>query len=759
MKYTLLILFFLLSSVVGATTYYISPTGSDNNSGTSSSPWKTLSYASSRAKTPGDIIHVNAGLFVESTKISLAPGVSIVGEGNTSVIQSNFSGGNLLELASTPNAGVNGNQSISYLLMQGGTSVSNLVGHSAIKVIARSNVNIHHCTFQNFNVMGIIFWGGNNMPTLYPVGCQFHDNVVTNCSRMLPGQGDSGQGSLCIGGQQAMLVYNNTITCNLRPSGNNGYCIKYYGLDGINKGLKIYNNTLTADHVPTGGGFNFAIEMWANAGGFEIYNNVIRGTIDIVNCQKDLSWYGVPYPEGAYSFGTKIYNNTIGWDTQMGIGTGDGEFGIRVEMNTDYLYIYNNRFKNLCNNIYLNTAGVELQSQKHINIYYNIMESVGSSSSTNAKGWGIRAQSAGNNTSTYDTWNISNNVISGKTSGGGSTVWGIVIPWGSSVKNINIKNNIISNFNAAPIMGYYESEPITNIAIENNIYFNNGNNNDFYNTGGSSLWTNYVNRNNIKANPMFVSSSDFHLQTGSPAIGKGLAISGLTSDFSGNSVKSPPSIGAYESGSSAAVSVAIPVIQNSIVDNSTPALLSLNYDLSLSNLFIPPVESFVLTVNGANRPISAVNISSNKVQLSLATAIKYGDVVTLSYTKPATSPIQTTAGGIAAGFSSRTITNNLASLTKDALPVTISMAVTPNHIHKTINVDLTYSSTLTSAQISAITPQILRITDTSGKLFVEKVVSAGTTNIKFPLNLYAGIYNVHIFANGVQAASQKIMVY
>jgi hypothetical protein len=329
-KNALILILLCLSYSVAGTTYYIDPSGNNSNNGSSSSPWKTLTYACSKATASGDIIHVNAGTFIETSQCFLVPGVSIAGEGNSSIIHSHFSTGNLIEMLS--NSTIDGNQSISYIQMEGGTSVSDLVGNSAIKVTGRSNVLIHHCTFQHFSTMGVIFYSGANIPAKYPTGNKFYNNIMTNCSKMTPGDGNSGEGSLCIGSEQGMMVYNNTITCNLRSSGNNGYCIKYYGFDGLNKGLKIYNNTLTADQCPSTG-FNFAIEMWGSAGGCEIYNNTIKGTIDIPNSHKDLSWYGVPYPEGAYSFGTKIYNNTIGWESSMPIGSGDGEFGIRLEAN------------------------------------------------------------------------------------------------------------------------------------------------------------------------------------------------------------------------------------------------------------------------------------------------------------------------------------------------------------------------------------------------------------------------------------------
>jgi hypothetical protein len=48
------------------------------------------------------------------------------------------------------------------------------------------------------------------------------------------------------------------------------------------------------------------------------------------------------------------------------------------------------------------------------------------------------------------------------------------------------------------------------------------------------------------ANPLFNSATDYHLQSGSPAIGKGIPFEGLTTDFDDITRPNPPSIGAYE---------------------------------------------------------------------------------------------------------------------------------------------------------------------------------------------------------------------
>ena len=62
MKKILIPLFFLFSSLLQATTYYVSISGSDSNNGlTTTTPWLTLQYAESHATAPGDIIALKRG--------------------------------------------------------------------------------------------------------------------------------------------------------------------------------------------------------------------------------------------------------------------------------------------------------------------------------------------------------------------------------------------------------------------------------------------------------------------------------------------------------------------------------------------------------------------------------------------------------------------------------------------------------------------------------------------------------------------------
>ena len=87
--FSLILVLFLQNSF--AETYYISPAGNDETgTGSQRNPWKTLYKAASAVTKAGNTIHVKAGIYIETRQIALAVGVSIEGEGVSSVIKSSL---------------------------------------------------------------------------------------------------------------------------------------------------------------------------------------------------------------------------------------------------------------------------------------------------------------------------------------------------------------------------------------------------------------------------------------------------------------------------------------------------------------------------------------------------------------------------------------------------------------------------------------------------------------------------------------------
>ena len=275
---TVTIFLFIITSIThaSAATYYISPSGNDTSgNGSVGTPWKTLRKACTTVSGAGDIIHVNAGTYTETQQCFLAVGVSIEGDSQTtSIIKSTINGAYIPTIDARSAEGTNGNQHISNIKFDG----NNLAADWAIWIGGRSNVSVHDVTIVDFYNLGITFGGridGQPLPpTIYATGNTFYNNTIHN-SALYDGYG---RGALNIGGQDGMLVYNNTITQVGRPSGQNGWPIKYTN-EGHTKGLKIYNNILTKAPFAADG-WSFCLELF-NGEGTEIYGNTIQGSIDL----------------------------------------------------------------------------------------------------------------------------------------------------------------------------------------------------------------------------------------------------------------------------------------------------------------------------------------------------------------------------------------------------------------------------------------------------------------------------------------------
>src|SRR5659263_53544 len=112
----------------------------------------------------------------------------------------------------------------------------------------------------------------------------------------------------------------------------------------------------------------------------------------------------------------------------------------------------------------------------------------------------------------------------------------------------------------------------------------------------------------------------------------------------------------------------------------------MTYNLPLANI-IPGASAFTVKVNSVTRTVNSVAVSGDKVLLTLANQVIYGDVITVAYTKPSSNPLQTVAGGQAASITVQNVTNNVAA----AIPVYVSSVIenaTPSRLEMTYNLPL-----------------------------------------------------------------------
>jgi hypothetical protein len=513
----------IITNPTPSPTYYISVTGDDlAGTGTSSAPWKTLAKACKSVTQAGDVIHVKAGVFVETAQCILEPGVSIEGDGLSSVLQSTITQDFTPLIYAGSLEGTKGNQSIRGLKLDG----KNLTGNSAIWVAGRSNFSIHDIEVIDFFDNGVIFSGKEGgqptPPTIYATGNTFYNNKISNSARY----NGYGRGALGIGGQKDMLIHDNTIIQDSRPSGQNGWLIKYFS-DGYLKGVKIFNNTLIKNQLfGTGEDWSFAIEIF-NAQGVEIFNNKFQGSLDF-NYQGD---------KGTYPYTLHIHDNQI----TVPAATERIQEGMIFEFDTDSVIIENNIFDKL-------TQGVVFYARdgnkiSNITIQKNLVTNLGNLA---GQGYFVGGFGAGASYSVNNLNIFNNTVISAADPAArGDFAMGFTVNSGQhsySFDRLLVKNNIFVGFRYTPML-IQDRSKFTNSAFQNNDFYNNGDDTQMIPSWASANIpfpsSTIANNNLVTVNPSFVGAGNYALQTNSALVDAGVNV-GLS--FNG----SAPDIGYAE---------------------------------------------------------------------------------------------------------------------------------------------------------------------------------------------------------------------
>jgi hypothetical protein len=198
------------------------------------------------------------------------------------------------------------------------------------------------------------------------------------------------------------------------------------------------------------------------------------------------------------------------------------------------------------------------------------------------------------------------------------------------------------------------------------------------------------------------------------------------------------------------VSQVIPNYVSAVVENSYPSVVEITYSSGLANI-IPPSSAFDVKVNSVTRNINSVAIIGQKVRLTLASEFAYGDIIKVSYVKPANNPLQTVSGGQAVSISEQLATNKI--IAANPIPAKIKMTIYPNPAYRIVNLLLENSE-----QENELSDIFLKIFDLSGRLFLQKSVKAGIANFRFPINLKPGIYVVILLSGNLEIASQLMIV-
>jgi len=139
-----------------------------------------------------------------------------------------------------------------------------------------------------------------------------------------------------------------------------------------------------------------------------------------------------------------------------------------------------------------------------------------------------------------------------------------------------------------------------------------------------------------------------------------------------------------------------PVYVNSAIGLGVSNRIDMIYDINLAGV-VPVASAFTVKVNSIVKPVSFISIYGTHVYLYINNSFVYGDVVTVAYTKPATNPLQSLAGGLAATITDKPVTNNFSPPDNPA-PIFVSAAV---GIGITNKLDMTYDINLAGIVPSA----------------------------------------------------------
>ena len=297
---------------------YVSVSGSDEKGdGTLLSPFGTP-HRAAEAALPGDTIRLGAGIYDIVTPIELPVGVSLEGEGESTVLTSSTlteeMGGEyaLLRLVSPVGEGgakVSGDQHVSHLRFDGAGTAT-----QAIEIRDRCSVAVHDCVITGFVHVGV-GWrasdtGDGTPPEHYVTGGRFYNNYMKDNSFYGPDAWGSvyGRGALFCGGLKDFEIAGCTIIedCRTGRDGVRGVPVKFWYYNGWMLGCRIHDNTIRRLGSPTFStdevGWAFAVESLYHAG-MEICGNEFTGAVDLN--------YGLcgTYDGTEYDYATWMHDN------------------------------------------------------------------------------------------------------------------------------------------------------------------------------------------------------------------------------------------------------------------------------------------------------------------------------------------------------------------------------------------------------------------------------------------------------------------
>ncbi len=255
----------------------------------------------------------------------------------------------------------------------------------------------------------------------------------------------------------------------------------------------------------------------------EIHHSTVQGTIHLF-----------------YVENIDVHHCVIGYPA-MNVNYRSGVYGCDV----DNFTVRNCYFKNLATQITISSyPNTKLQN---IFIFNNIMYNIGVASN---EWYGSGIDLGGVTDEPARNIVIANNTMVANPKNRQTRI-GIYLPMVGYATDVIIQNNIMTGFRYATIFAAGPDRVMDVIKIENNIFWDNTSNPAMtYCTSDSAYYTNVdlpLNEasNYIFADPQFMGEDDFRLKEFSPAIGTGIYIPSITTDYEDNQRTEIFDIGAY----------------------------------------------------------------------------------------------------------------------------------------------------------------------------------------------------------------------
>jgi parallel beta-helix repeat protein len=548
MKLILSNLLLIITLTAWSTKYYVDPTGIDDagRNGTIGQEWATPAYACTRVSAP-DTVFINAGDINQGAVQIIRPlGVHIMGTGDNSHIISSFTSASsaqaAIQCASTIGTTTNDGGSISHIRLTG----NNLTSTRGIYVGYRNNVWIHDVTLEDFLNGGIWLHVSNNYLSLYATGNRITNCIINNCAQT----GADYQGAIRISGQSNCDVMYNTSNMTERAAGNNGSTIEFQR----SKKTRITDNTFyRLDHELAS--YNFFFEGWDYSGDFEYSRNTHYGLAK-VSFGGEFNKQDGDCSIGGIAEENIFINDEVGYRTVSGYNATLYAINMEGDNHVNFT-ITRNYIQNYGVGIELSTPSSGIGYWAHywdwtnIEVSYNIIDGIGYQDFAYGYGiWWVNETNVEPWYGVFQTIKILNNTIINNYGTGFSGYQGIGIFANGTITNLTISNNISSGFTN---YGIYISEHATDTLIINeldatyNCMNGNGTNSIYIESAAGRITvTNFdITTGNITTNPLFISSTNFRLQSESPCINAGIDV-GLLSDYLGNPIIGIPDIGAYE---------------------------------------------------------------------------------------------------------------------------------------------------------------------------------------------------------------------